>query len=153
MNHNYIIMKHLKQILSLVLMALYLITLLTGCAGRNAAVIYIDMDADKSEELAAREIRKYVYQRTGELLSLKRWNSSDRIKGDAILVGKQSATMMKSTGYSFPELVQDAFILKTIPSKSISDDFEYYLRIDAGKEYHFPASAPLVNNAVVQIKD
>ena len=89
---------------------------MTGCTKKPAAIIYIDKDANKSEELAAREIRKYVYQRTGELLPVSIWNSTDRIKGNAILVGSMSAGMMKSSGYSFPDLGPDAFILKTIAS-------------------------------------
>jgi hypothetical protein len=110
------VMNHLKQYLRLFIVVLYLMSLLTGCTKKPAAVIYIDQDANKSEELAAREIRKYVYQRTGELLPVIVWNSSDRIKANAILVGSMSTGMMKSAGYSFPELGPDAFILKTIIS-------------------------------------
>ena len=81
-------MKLLKQNLSLFLKVLCFYSLVTGCTKNPVAVIYIDKDADKSEELAAREIRKYIYQRTGELLPVSIWNSADRIKGNAILVGK-----------------------------------------------------------------
>jgi hypothetical protein len=109
-------MKHLKQNLRLLIMALCFSGLLTGCANNHVAVIFIDKDANKTEELAAREIRKYMYLRTGELLPVRIWNSLDRIKGEAILVGNLSSGIMKSSGYSFPELGPDAFILKTITS-------------------------------------
>lgn len=107
-------MKHLMQSFRLFIAALSFTLLFTGCTNKPAAVIYIDQDSNKSEELASREIRKYLYQRTGELLPVEVWNSSVAIKGDAILVGNFSTGMMKSTGYSFPELENDAFILKTI---------------------------------------
>jgi len=47
--------------------------------------------------------------------------------------------------------MSDNYWMATIPSLSISGDFEYYIRIDDGKEYLFPASAPVVNHAVVKI--
>ena len=84
----------------------YFVTLLAGCTKKPAAVIYIEKDASKSEELAAREIRKYVYQRTGELLPVSIWNSTDRIKGNAILVGSMSTGMMKSSDTLFLTLVR-----------------------------------------------
>jgi len=46
--------------------------------------------------------------------------------------------------------ISETYWMATIPSMSISGDFEYYIRIDDGKEYLFPASAPVVNQAVVQ---
>jgi hypothetical protein len=49
--------------------------------------------------------------------------------------------------------ISETYWMATIPSMSISGDFEYYIRIDDGKEYLFPASAPAINQAVVQIKD
>jgi hypothetical protein len=104
----------MKKNLRLFIKVLSLSILLTGCVKTPVAVIYIDHDADKTEDLAAREIRKYVYQRTGELLTVSKWNGSDRIKGNAIFVGSVSAGLMKSSGYSFPELGPDAFILKTV---------------------------------------
>jgi hypothetical protein len=109
-------MKLLKQNLRLFLKVLCFYALATGCTKNPVAVIYIDYDADKSEELAAREIRKYIYQRTGELVPVAIWNDEERINGDAIFVGSMKTGMMKSSGYSFPETGPDAFILKTIAS-------------------------------------
>ena len=96
-------MKLLKQNLRLFLKVLCFYALVTGCTKNPVAVIYIDYDADKSEELAAREIRKYIYQRTGELVPVTIWNDEERINGDAIFVGSMKTGMMKSSGYSFPE--------------------------------------------------
>ena len=50
-----------------------LVIVLQGCVKKPAAVIYINQKADRMEVLAAREIRKYVYQRTGELLPIIEW--------------------------------------------------------------------------------
>jgi hypothetical protein len=47
--------------------------------------------------------------------------------------------------------ISETYWMATISSMSISGDFEYYIRIDDGKEYLFPASAPIINHAVVQI--
>jgi hypothetical protein len=79
---------------------------------------YINQNADRTEELAAREIRKYIYLRTGELLNVLPWNESLKVNGNAILVGNLQSGLMKSTGYSFPDLGQDDYILKTIQSPS-----------------------------------
>ena len=40
----------------------------------------------------------------------------------------------------------------TIPSKSITDDFEFYIRIDGGKLFLFPVTAPTINQAVTLLK-
>ena len=93
-----------------------LIVFFQGCTRQPVAVIYIDRDADKTEELAAREIRKYIYQRTGELLPVALWEENAEIKGDAIRVGSITSKLIMSTGYEIPELVPDAFILKTLSS-------------------------------------
>ena len=105
-------MKHLTQLKQIIIL-LALISILDGCVKKPVAVIYIDQNGDKTEELAAREIRKYVYQRTGELVPVEIFKKSGRIKGDAILVGNVSTGMMTSTGYSFPVSGQDAFIKDT----------------------------------------
>jgi len=45
----------------------------------------------------------------------------------------------------------DNYLLATIPSYQISDDFEYYISVADGKEYFFPASSPQINFAVVRL--
>ena len=109
-------MKLIKQNLRLIIVIFCLTGFIGGCKKNPVAIIYIDQNADKTEELAAREIRKYIYQRTGELLAVEVWDNSKTVKGDAIFVGTISTGVMKSTGYSFPDLEQDAFILKTLAS-------------------------------------
>jgi hypothetical protein len=49
--------------------------------------------------------------------------------------------------------ISETYWMATIPSVRITDDFEYYIRINDAKEYLFPSSAPIINHAVVQIKD
>ena len=49
--------------------------------------------------------------------------------------------------------ISDTYWIATIPSAGISDDFEYYIRMEDKKEYLFPASAPSVNHAVVLTAD
>jgi hypothetical protein len=49
--------------------------------------------------------------------------------------------------------MSETYWMATIPSQSISDDFEYYIRVEDRKEYLSPASAPLINHAVVLIKN
>jgi len=49
---------------------LAVILILTGCTNKSLTVIYVNKDANRIEELAAREIRKYIYLRTGELLEV-----------------------------------------------------------------------------------
>jgi hypothetical protein len=109
-------MKRFSNFHRLLIFIFYVLALFTGCTKNPVAVIYIDRDADKSEDLAAREIRKYFYQRTGELVQVRIWNDSERLNGDAILVGSPSTNMMKATGYNFPDLKEDAFILRTVSS-------------------------------------
>lgn len=48
--------------------------------------------------------------------------------------------------------ISETWWMATIPSKSISGDFEYYITIDDGKEYLFPVSAPIVNLRLYKLK-
>lgn len=109
-------MKYLKQHLGPFLLILYLFSFIAGCTKKPVAVIYIDKDSDRSEDLAAREIRKYIYQRTGELLPVSIWTAEEQINSNAIFVGSIKTGMMKSLGYSPSDLGPAAFILKTIDS-------------------------------------
>jgi hypothetical protein len=110
------IMKRFRDISKTLNMVIILF--ITGCANHSIPVIYINLDATRIEELAAREIRKYFYLRTGELLKVRPWDESLVIKGNSILVGSVQSGLMKSTGYSISDLGHDDFILKTIHSSS-----------------------------------
>jgi hypothetical protein len=109
-------MKTFKNLTRCILGILVMIITSQGCTKRPSAVIYIDKDASATDDLAAREVRKYIYQRTGELLPVVIWKEDTFIKGDVIFIGTCSSELMKSSGYNFPELGQDAFILKTLAS-------------------------------------
>lgn len=93
-----------------------LIAVLQSCREKAPAVIFISADADKTTDLAAREIRKYYYLRTGSVLPVKVWNRNSRIKGDAIFVGNPSSELIKSAGIDLTRLGKEDFILKTISS-------------------------------------
>jgi len=95
---------------------LLLAVIIDGCTSEPDVVIYIDKDSCSTEELAAREIRKYIYLRTGEILPVKVWEENSPAIGDAILVCSHSGELIKSTGYDVPVLGHDDFILKTIDS-------------------------------------
>ncbi len=99
-------------------LTLVIILFLTDCTNKSLTIIYISPDANSTEKLAAREIRKYVYLRTGALLDVTTWNKSLVINGNSILVGSVQSGLMKSTGYSFPDLGHDDFKVKTIHSSS-----------------------------------
>lgn len=85
---------------------------------KDSVTIYVFESVSKEEMLAAREIRKYIYQRTSELLPVIKIRNSERINGNAIIVGVYGNPLMKAIKFSFPPLDSDAFILKTITSPS-----------------------------------
>ena len=110
-------MEKLNLTIYRIITSFLLVIALQGCVKKKpVAVIYINHKADRTEELAAREIRKYVYQRSGELLPITEWEENNLINGDAIIVGSLSQ-LIKLTGYTLPELKPDAFILKTLSSQ------------------------------------
>jgi hypothetical protein len=82
------------------ILTLAVILFLIGCTNKSLTVIYVNKDANRIEELAAREIRKYIYLRTGELLDVVPWNESFKIKSNSILVGSMQSGLMRSTGYT-----------------------------------------------------
>ncbi len=97
---------------------LVLLLLVAACTIKQPASIYVSENGSKEEKLAAQEIRKYIYQRTNELLPLVEFKEGDLVKADAIVVGVAGNTIMKATGFTFPVLGADAFILKTITTPS-----------------------------------
>ncbi len=102
--------------LNYIITGFLLVITLQGYAIDKFPVIYINHKTDKAEELAAHEIRKYIYQRSGEFLSITEWNENSSIKGDAIIVGNLSK-LIKLNKYKVPKLEHDAYILKTISSR------------------------------------
>jgi hypothetical protein len=90
-----------------------LIMLLTGCSKASVANIIIGSEAGKKEQLAASEIRKYIYLRTGELPVITKWDGKPGFPGNSILVGSKSSAIIKASGTEVPDLEEDAFLLKT----------------------------------------
>ena len=108
-------MKRLNLIINRIIAGFLLVLVLQGCNKKPLAMIYIDQKADRIEALAAHEIRKYVYQRTGELLPIIEWEEKGQINGDAIIIGNLSQ-LLNPSGNTLPELKPDDFILKTFSS-------------------------------------
>ena len=110
-------MKLLNINLIYLICILLLVLMIQGCKEKPVAVIYMDNGAARTEDLAAREVRKYIYQRTGELLPVVKLTDGDAITGDAIFVGTVSSELMRSSGHEMIEMGPDDFILKTITSE------------------------------------
>lgn len=109
-------MKNLVKIRLIVFVLTTTVFVIAGCSVNDTVRIYVDKHAGRTEDLAARELRKYIYQRTGKLFEIQKWDEKVRIRGNAIFVGTQSSDMMQSTGFEFPGLASDDFILRTISS-------------------------------------
>ncbi len=56
--------------------------------------VYVAQDASRLEMLAAREIRRYVYLRTGELLPIRQTASVDK-NGGGIMIATKSPALLK----------------------------------------------------------
>src|SRR5665647_2602534 len=100
------------------LIVLFLIAELDIANSQSIATIYIDKNANKTEIFAAHEIKKYVYQRTGDLLPIIQWNGNDKIKGDAFIVGCLAEKIKLTSNYNLPAMEADAFLLKTIKDQN-----------------------------------
>ncbi len=61
----------------------------------NESVIAFAKDAGKLEQFAAREIRKYIYLRTGELLKIEENNGDGKIIKIAPILRKWGVAMLK----------------------------------------------------------
>ena len=85
---------------------------------KQPASIYVSDNGSDQEKLAAREIRKYIYQRTNELLPVVEIKIGGKINGDAIIVGVAGKGFMPSQTISLPVLESDDYILKTILTPS-----------------------------------
>lgn len=107
----------MRQILFLcILLLLFGISAIS--AGRSALSIVLPANSTSGEMLAAREIRKYIYQRTNLLIPVVILNEDRIADGNIILVASSGSTMLKSMRLQVPELEKDAFIIKTFPHKS-----------------------------------
>jgi len=86
--------------------------LFAATAGRAAesAVIVHDKDASFAARLAAKEVRRYVYLRTRELLPIVDAMAADP-KGAAIVVGRGA---LRAAGLQPPELKPEQYSLKSV---------------------------------------
>ncbi len=88
----------------------------TSCElGEREVVIVYPQNASKNESLAAKEVRRYVYQRTGKLLPLKQSNTLENNEKDLIVVARSDRTLLKEVMAEVNlDLNEEEFILKTI---------------------------------------
>lgn len=80
--------------LILIQAALFASVTLGGCNSNTAVIIYPEGSSDL-EELAAREVRRYLYLRTGNLLPVRTMTSLP-VSGDFILVAQDNDPLIKS---------------------------------------------------------
>lgn len=102
--------------LSIILIAFML---LVSCAKSNQqTIIIISKDASSIEILAAKEVRRYVYQRSGQLLSIV--SSDSLVKGaDMVLIANKDRPIIsrlsdENIKQSISKLKDQEYILKTI---------------------------------------
>lgn len=85
-------MKRKCQVITLILISIF-----TSCSNVPDVSIIISPDAGRQEKLAAKEIRKYFYQRTGEILT----------------IATESKSANKITLSTDALLAEDEFLLQT----------------------------------------
>ncbi len=100
--------------------AAFLLLLSTSCRGwKSRPSIVIAADASSLETLAAKEIRRYFYLRTGALLPLVQKTGPMHRKGDAVVVAnKDHAVALVSPGEgldrAIAELHEQEYLLRTV---------------------------------------
>ena len=87
-----------------------------GKAIKHPVSILVLEKGSKEELLAAQEIRKYIYQRTNELIPVKQIKIDGTINGNTIIVGFSGNPILKALKFTSPSLEPDEFVLKTITS-------------------------------------
>ena len=111
-----ILNNHMKTKSCLILLLLAL--KLNAMPPDGIPAIYIEKKVDSKELFAAREIRKYVYQRTGELLPIVQWDGNTKIKGDAFIVGSLAEKLELGGVIQPTKIDDDEFVIKTIEDRS-----------------------------------
>jgi hypothetical protein len=97
--------------------------LLVSCKGlKRGPVIIISKDASALEELAAKEVRRYIYLRTGKLVRVETRSNPADVRHDAIVILEKPHFL--AADYSDPELRSkiealqgQQYILKTFPHR------------------------------------
>jgi hypothetical protein len=100
-------------------------TLPANAASSGPAAIISPRDASWMEQLAAREVRRYIYLRTGERLAIVSATEGVRGKGEAILVARKGRAALKGIGAEpslaaeLERLAPQSYYLKTLaPAQS-----------------------------------
>ena len=75
-------------------------------------------DASFAEKLAAREIRRYLYLRTGRLLPIE--DRAEAVKGATILVGSKASPIVRDTGTKVDDLGPEQYLLTALSRKDRS---------------------------------
>jgi hypothetical protein len=76
-----------------------------SCRGpKNGPVIIIPKGASALEELAAREVRRYLYLRTGELVPLRTRTRAAGLRSDAVVIMEKSR--FPASGFADPDLAE-----------------------------------------------
>jgi hypothetical protein len=101
------------------LLNILLLTFIISVRGevKSAVSIVVPGNGTSMEKLAAREVRKYIYQRTNLLLPVISLKKGEAITGDVILVASSGDPVLKAIGIQLPDLENDAFLLKTYHRK------------------------------------
>ena len=92
-----------------------MVILLCDRAGAEATVVPAAVvcarDASFAEKLAAKEIRRYVYLRTGRLLTIE--DRLSAVKGGVILVGSKASPIVRDAGLMVDDLGPEQYLLTT----------------------------------------
>jgi hypothetical protein len=87
--------------------------------------IVVPEDATALEELAAKEVRRYFYLRTGELVRIKPMDTAADVRGDGIVIMEKEHFL--GSGFAYPDLGRsvealgpEEYVLKSFPHRKSS---------------------------------
>ncbi len=112
-------MKRLRLPIILILLSV----LLASCRGlKQGPAIIISKDASALEELASKEVRRYLYLRTGKLVPVEPRADASDLRGDAIVImqkGRFLASGFADTGLrqKVEALGAEEYLLKSFPHR------------------------------------
>ncbi|KPK79121.1 MAG: hypothetical protein AMS27_18380, partial [Bacteroides sp. SM23_62_1] len=93
-----------------------ILLLLSGCIAKEDYQIIISSGANKAEILASKEIRRYIYLRTGELLPIIQTDAPSQIMSSIIIATKKQELLKgiyDLPSSEFQNLKEQEFILKS----------------------------------------
>jgi hypothetical protein len=108
-------------------------------AGTHHITIVSPRDASFMEQLAAREVRRYVYLRTGQLVPIMRESKRALPRGDVILVARQDRPLIRSAVAAqmlaiLDKLAAQSYWLRTVPHQRPAASGEQVLLITGGDD-------------------